>query len=78
MALVKKCVTMVRELSQSAPIHPETEVHRVARRGDRAQGDDLNAWLEPLIGAGESEGPTDVSSRKHDYLAEPNRKESQK
>ena len=29
-----------------------------------------NAWLEPLIGAGCSDGPTDVSSNVHKYVAE--------
>src|SRR5688500_7436771 len=29
-----------------------------------------NAWLEPLIGAGSSEGPNDVSSNKHKYIAD--------
>jgi hypothetical protein len=29
-----------------------------------------NAWLEPLIGAARSEGPSDVSEHKQQYLAE--------
>jgi hypothetical protein len=29
-----------------------------------------NAWLEPLIGAGRSQGPGDVSANKKQYLAD--------
>jgi hypothetical protein len=32
--------------------------------------DNPNAWLEPLIGAGCSDGPTDVASNIHKYVAE--------
>lgn len=38
---------------------------RVRRSRRRANP---NAWLEPLIGMGRSEGPTDVSANKHKYI----------
>jgi hypothetical protein len=48
-----------------------------AKRRARRQANP-NAWLEPLIGAGSSNGPNDVSSNKHKYIADAVYQESHK
>ena len=64
-ALVGGVYTLRRVTSEKP-----AEVSQASKEQDEPRPENPNAWLEPLIGAGCSTGPTNVSANKHSYLAE--------
>jgi hypothetical protein len=69
---------MEHAMPESTRIDRDAEAVNLRRRRSGGRALNPNAWLEPLVGAGVSEGPTDASERKHDYLADAIYKETLK
>jgi hypothetical protein len=66
----QQAITLVRAGEVLATLQPA----KPAKKPRARRSDDVNAWLTNLIGIADPDidpdGPTDVSSNKHKYLAE--------